>query len=397
MASGLGGKTLLVSSEAPRIGPRVAPSRSTSTPADGMAHRVGGPASATRSSDAVRAVVLAGALVAGWLLFAQLASLLVLVIITIVLALPMEAAATRLERRRVPRVVGALLALVAMLGVVGGILYLAIPPFVTELRHLADQLPALIDQLRGKLGASTGAKPASSGESLQSSLQGVIDKPQGLLGPVAQIGLGVAGALATIVLVVVGAFYVAINPQPLVSGVQRLFPVDRRDRVAEAMGEIRSSWIGWQYGVMVDMLVTSVLLYVGLSLVGLDYALVFSVLSALCVVVPYFGSVAGGLPPVLFALAERGPTTALVTLGVYLLVQQVEGNVIIPMVMARAVSLHPAVVLVGVVLVGNVLGFVGLIVAVPIISATTILVRELWVRRLEGDLPAAPVRPPAES
>jgi putative permease len=397
MASGLGGKTLLVSSEAPRIGPRVAPSRSTSTPADGMAHRVGGPASATRSSDAVRAVVLAGALVAGWLLFAQLASLLVLVIITIVLALPMEAAATRLERRRVPRVVGALLALVAMLGVVGGILYLAIPPFVTELRHLADQLPALIDQLRGKLGASTGAKPASSGESLQSSLQGVIDKPQGLLGPVAQIGLGVAGALATIVLVVVGAFYVAINPQPLVSGVQRLFPVDRRERVAEAMGEIRSSWIGWQYGVMVDMLVTSVLLYVGLSLVGLDYALVFSVLSALCVVVPYLGSVAGGLPPVLFALAERGPTTALVTLGVYLLVQQVEGNVIIPMVMARAVSLHPAVVLVGVVLVGNVLGFVGLIVAVPIISATTILVRELWVRRLEGDLPAAPVRPPAES
>jgi predicted PurR-regulated permease PerM len=225
----------------------------------------------------------------------------------------------------------------------------------------------------------------------------VIDKPQGLLGPVAQIGLGVAGALATIVLVVVGAFYVAINPHPLVSGVQRLFPVDRRERVAEAMGEIRSAWIGWQYGVMVDMLVTSVLLYIGLSLVGLDYALVFSVLSALCVVVPYFGSVAGGLPPVLFALAERGPTTALITLGVYLLVQQIEGNVIIPMVMARAVSLHPAVVLVGVVLVGNVLGFVGLIVAVPIISAATVLVRELWVSRLEGDLPAAPVRPPADS
>jgi predicted PurR-regulated permease PerM len=309
----------------------------------------------------------------------------------------MESAATRLERRRVPRMVGALLALVAMLGVVGGILYLAIPPFVTELRHLADQLPALIDQLRGKLGASTGAKAASGTDSLQSSLQGVIDKPQGLLGPVAQIGLGVAGALATIVLVVVGAFYVAINPHPLVSGVQRLFPVDRRERVAEAMGEIRSAWIGWQYGVMVDMLVTSVLLYIGLSLVGLDYALVFSVLSALCVVVPYFGSVAGGLPPVLFALAERGPTTALITLGVYHHVQQIEGNVIIPMVMARAVSLHPAVVLVGVVLVGNVLGFVGLIVAVPIISAATVLVRELWVSRLEGDLPAAPVRPPADS
>jgi predicted PurR-regulated permease PerM len=369
------------------------PARSTSTPADGTPHRVGGPASATRSSDAVRAVLLAAGLVGGYLLFSQLASLFVLVIITIVLALPLEAAATRLERRRVPRAVGALLALVLMVAVVVGVLILAIPPFVTELQRLADQLPQIIDQLREKLGARNST---STGDSLQRSLQRVIDKPQGLLGPVATIGLGVAGAIGAIVLVLVGAFYMAINPQPLVDGVLRVFPPDRREWVADAMSEIRSTWIGWQYGVVADMAVTGVLLYIGLTLVGLDYALVFSVLSALCVVVPYFGSVAGGLPPVLFALAERGPTTALVTLGVYLVVQQVEGNVIIPMVMSRAVKLHPAVVLIGVVLVGQLLGFVGLIVAVPIISATIVIVRELWVRRLEGDAPVPPVRPPAE-
>jgi predicted PurR-regulated permease PerM len=341
-------------------------------------------------------VLLAAALAGAYLLFSQLASLFVLVVITIVLALPLEAAATRLERRRVPRAVGALLALAAILGVVVGILVLAIPPFVGELQNLADQLPALIDQLRSKLGASTAAEPGATGESLQRSVQGVLDKPQSLLGPIAQVGLGVAGAAGTIVLVLVGAFYVAVNPRPLVDGVVRLFPPDRRDWVRDAMAEIRATWIGWQYGVIADMVVTSVLLYIGLSLVGLDYALVFSILSGLFVVVPYLGSVAGGLPPVLFALAERGPTTALLTLGVYLVVQQVEGNVIIPMVMSRAVSLHPAAVLIGVVLVGNLLGFVGLIVAVPIISATIVLVRELWIRRLEGDLPAGPVRPPAE-
>jgi putative heme transporter len=98
---------------------------------------------------------------------------------------------------------------------------------------------------------------------------------------------------------------------------------------------------------------------------------------------------------VLFALAEKSASAALVTLGVYLVVQQIEGNVIIPMVMARAVKLHPAVVLVGVVLVGNLLGFVGLFVAVPIISATIIIVREMWVRRIEGDVPAPDVPPPA--
>jgi predicted PurR-regulated permease PerM len=386
-----------VASEASRTGPRLPPARSTATPTDGTAHRVGGPASATRSSDAVRAVLLAAALVAGWMLFRELASLFVLVVITIVLALPLEAAATALERRRVPRFAGALLALVTIVAVVGGVLYLAIPPFVSELQRFADQLPGLVDQLRERLGASSSTEPGATGRSLQRSVQDVLDEPQGLLGPIAQIGLGVAGALGAIVLVLVGAFYMAINPRPLVDGTLRLFPPDRREWVQEAMTDIRRQWIGWQYGVLVDMLVTAVLLYIGLTLIGLDYALVFSILSALCVVVPYFGSVAGGLPPVLFALAERSVTTALITLGVYLLVQQVEGNIIIPMVMARAVSLHPAVVLVGVVLVGNLFGFVGLIVAVPIISAAIILVRELWIRRLEGDAPAGPVRPPAES
>jgi predicted PurR-regulated permease PerM len=280
-----------------------------------------------------------------------------------------------------------------MIATVVGVLILAIPPFASELQRLADQLPQIIDQLRDKLGAHS---KASTGASLQRSLQHVIDKPQGLLGPIATIGLSVAGAAAAIVVVVVGAFYMAVDPQPLIGGVVRLFPPDRREWVEEALSEIRSTWIGWQFGVLVDMLVTGVLLYIGLTIIGLDYAAVFSVLSALCVVVPYFGSVAGGMPPVLFALAERGLTTALVTLGVYLLVQQVEGNVIIPMVMSRAVKLHPAVVLIGVVLVGQLLGFVGLIVAVPIISATIVIVREMWVRRLEGDAPVAPARPPAE-
>jgi predicted PurR-regulated permease PerM len=396
MPTGPGGQTIFVASEwSSRTGPRITPTRSTSTPADGTAHRVGGPASATRASDAVRAVLLAAALVGGWLLFRELASLFVVVIITIVLSLPLEAAASAVQRRGLPRAVGALVALVAILGAVAGILFLAIPPFADELQRLADQLPALIDRLRERLGQTVGAEPAHSGQSLQRSVQNVIDRPQGLLGPIAQIGMGIAGAAATIILVLVGAFYIAVNPRPLVDGVLRMFPPERRVWVDEALQDIRSSWVGWLYGVLADMAVTGVLLYIGLTLVGLDYALVFAVFSALCVVVPYFGSVAGGIPPVLFALAEKSATAALITLGVYLLVQQIEGNVIIPIVMARAVNLHPAVVLVGVVLVGNLLGFVGLFVAVPIISATIVLVRELWVRRIEGDVPAPDVPPPA--
>ena len=69
--------------------------------------------------------------------------------------------------------------------------------------------------------------------------------------------------------------------------------------------ELRTSWLGWLRGVGVDMVVSGVLLYIGLTIIGLDFALVFAVLSALLVVIPYFGSFLGGIPPVLLASPTR--------------------------------------------------------------------------------------------
>ncbi len=130
------------------------------------------------------------------------------------------------------------------------------------------------------------------------------------------------------------------------------------------------------------MFVTGVLLYLGLTLIGLEFAIFFAVFSALLVVIPYFGAVIGAVPVFLFALADS-PTTAVLALVVYIVVQQIEGNVIIPLVMAQRVKLHPALIAIGVVLVGQLFGFIGLFVAVPILSAIVILVDEFWVKPME--------------
>ena len=126
----------------------------------------------------------------------------------------------------------------------------------------------------------------------------------------------------------------AIRPEPLVDGLVSLFPPSRRDHARHVLDRVRRSWIGWMEGVMVDMLATFVLTLIGLTLIGLDFAIFFAVLSALLVVVPYFGSIAGAVPPVLFALTDS-PGKALLTLGVYVLVQQIESNVTIPIVMSQ--------------------------------------------------------------
>jgi predicted PurR-regulated permease PerM len=238
--------------------------------------------------------------------------------------------------------------------------------------------------VRARISDATGTGEDEVGRRIQDYVQGYADKPTRLIGPAAQVGLGVAGLLGTLVVILLTAFYMALRPQPLIDGALSLFPSRRRADAERVLRDIRAAWLGWLRGVGIDMLVSGSLLYVGLLIAGLDFALVFAVTSALFVVIPYFGAVAGGVPPVLFALAES-PTKALVVFGVYLLVQQIEGNVIIPVVMSRQVSLHPAVIVIGVVIVGNLVGFVGLFVAVPLISAFLILVKAVWVDPLARD------------
>ena len=337
-----------------------------------------------RGTDAVayRAVLLAGALLVFGLLFRQLVTLLLAILITVIAAIALSAVADRLERFDIPRAVGAFLGLAAGVALIVGLFALVIPSFVDQTNEFADQAPEIIDDLRDRVGDLTGVRPTEVADHVQDFTQRYVDDPGLLIGPLASIGLGVAGVLAALVLILITAFYIAINPDPLVDGIRRLVPPAYRPRADHIMRRLRSSWVGWVRGVAVDMLVSGVLLYIGLRIIGLDFAIFFAVVAALLVVIPYFGSIVGAIPPVLFALTDS-PGKALLVLAVYMIVQQIEGNLLIPLVMSKTVKLHPALIAVGVVVVGQLFGFAGLIVAVPILSMIVILVEELWVKPME--------------
>ena len=345
------------------------------------------PAPDVRSASTPYKVVLLGfALLAFGLLFRELVTLLVAILITVLVAIPLAAAADRLERVGVPRFLGALIGLVTGFGILAGTLALVIPPFVDEFEQFVDQAPGIYEDLHNDLGGLLGQQSASD---IESWLQGLVENPEQLIGPITSIGISVAGILGAIALILITAYYMAVKPDPLVGGIASLFPPGRREWARHVMDRLRDAWVGWMQGVLADMVISGVLLYIGLSVIGLDLAIFFAVFSAVLVVIPYFGSIIGGIPPTIFALAES-PELALLTLGVYVLVQQIEGNITIPLVMAERVKLHPAVVAIGVVVVGQLFGFIGLFVAVPLLSMLIILTDELWVKQVEaGDVEAA--------
>jgi predicted PurR-regulated permease PerM len=331
---------------------------------------------------AYRTVLLAAGLLLFGLLFRQLVTLLLAILTVVILAIPLAAAARKLERFGVPRPVGALMALLGGLAALGLLIYLLIPPFVDQTNEFVDDVPAIVKDLEKVYADITGQSTGEVGDKVQRFFERYTDDPDRLIGPLTSIGLNVAGILGALVLILITSYYIAIRPDPLVNGLVRLAPPPRRDHIRQVLGRIRQSWIGWMQGVAIDMLVTGVMLYVALTIVGLDFAIFFAVLSALLVVVPYFGAIAGAIPPTLFALTDS-PGKALLVLGAYILVQQLESNVTIPVIMAQRVRLHPAVIAIGVVVVGQLFGFVGLFVAVPILSLIIITVEEFWVKPIE--------------
>jgi predicted PurR-regulated permease PerM len=337
-------------------------------------------------SPLTKAVLLAFALVLLGILFHELVTLLVAILITVLIAIPLSAAATFLERYGIHRSVGALAGLLLGVAAIAGVLWLVIPPFVDQTEEFVDQVPGVIDDLQERLDDIGGA---DAGNEVQDFLQGYIDDPDRLIGPLSSIGLGLAALLGAIVLITITAYYIAVRPQPLIDGALALFPPERREWARGIMDRVRVTWIGWMEGVLVDMLITGVLLYVGLSLIGLDYAIIFAVFSAVLVLIPYFGAILGAIPPTLFALTDSSEQ-AVLALVIYIVVQQVESNLTIPLVMANRVRLHPAVVAIGVVIIGQLFGFVGLFVAVPILSLIVVLVDELWVKPLERDRAVQP-------
>ena len=340
-----------------------------------------------------RAVLLAFGLVVAGLVFKQLVTLALAVLIVVIMSLPLAAFADALTRLRVPRVGGVLIGVAIGIGLLAIVVNAVIPAFSHEINQFVQSLPAIVDSLRHRLGSLTGSSPSRMGQQIQQYVNGYTHHPAKLLGPIASIGASVAAAIAAIIVVVLTAVYTAIQPEPLVNGVLRAVPPRRRPLAKQILGRLRNAYLGWLRGLAFGMLLLGLLTYLGLRLVGLDFAAFFAILTAIAMIIPYFGALASSIPPILYALTISPGKAVVVTL-VYVLAHQAEGNLIQPLVMARAVELHPAVVAVGVVAIERLFGFVGLIVAVPILATMRILVQELWIFPMEArNLTAAKPEP----
>ena len=190
------------------------------------------------------------------------------------------------------------------------------------------------------------------------------------------------GALADVFLVLFLALYFAADPKSYRRGFLRLVPSGARERVGDALDASGAALRKWLVGQLGAMLAVGVFTFIGLWAIGVPLALPLAILSALLDFVPVIGPFVAAIPGLLIAFSHS-PQMALYAALVYLAVQFVEGNIIMPLAQKWAVSVPPALSLLGIVGFGLVFGLAGVLFAMPLLVVTLVMVQKLYVEPLE--------------
>lgn len=186
--------------------------------------------------------------------------------------------------------------------------------------------------------------------------------------------------LTGLVLAIVGGVYLAIKPQSYVEGTLRLLPRSARGAVGDFFHYSGRSLRRWLLARLVAMLLIGLITYLGLLVIGVPSALALGIIAGFLEFVPFAGPILSAVPALLLALTIDFHTF-LLTLGLYILVQQIEGNLLTPLLLDRAVDLPPALTLFSLFLFGALFGVVGVLLAGPLTVVAFIAVKTLWMDR----------------
>jgi len=333
-------------------------------------------------ADFVRKTLIVLGLVVLALLLWQLADVLLLAFGAVLVAIVLHAFAGLLVRYlRVPERWSITVASLLIFTV---FLVLALM-FGTQMRsqfaNVSEQLPRAIDNLSENLGF---------GEVTDNLNQMLQDVPSGgIASRLAGIGGTILGALTNFVLVLVAGIYVAASPRTYLQGAIKLFPIRHHQRVESSLrasGEALRLWLISQLIAMTCVGLLSALAY---WWIGLPSPFALGFIAGLTDFIPFLGPFLGAAPAVLIAFTVGGEATLWTVLAV-LVIQQIEGNVIQPLVTRNVISTPPALALFAI-LIGSVLfGTLGLIFGFPLAVVVFVLVKKLYVRETLGEATTVP-------
>lgn len=305
----------------------------------------------------------------------QLLDLIMLAFGAVIVATVLRSLAAALERHaRVPNKISVMAGLLLVVFMITAASWLVGEPLSEQFEKLRQRLPAAVDAVMQWLNSHRIGVAA-----LQYIEEARGNDASTWAMRVAGAAGSTFGALSGAALMLVMGLYLALAPRLYRDGLVRLMPLSARERVGEALDACGNALSRWLLGQSISMLFVGVTTALGLWLLDVPLAFSVGVLSGLLAFIPFFGAIAGGLLAVLLGFMQ-GPETVLYVLILALVIQQIEGNVLMPLVERWAVGLPPVLGIAATVMFGVLFGLLGVLLAAPAMIVLMVVVQRLYIK-----------------
>ena len=327
-----------------------------------------------------------GAVLLVWLLY-YLRDILAIFLAALLLAAVINPFANWFEKRRIPRALAVLIIYLLLGAFLGLIIFLLAPPIISDSINFVRELPARLDVIRQSYESFINL-PERLG--IGGDLTGIFaDVESGLSGAAEKVfktAADVFGGFVALALILVLAFYLVTEKGNLKDLVSFAVPAEYEPHLAGYFSQISQKISSWVKGQLIVGLVMGVFVYIGLTILGVKYALAIALLAALLEFIPYVGPVLSAIPAVILGLTES-PVKALMVVALFWILNRLENDLLIPKVMRRATGLNSVITLLSIVIGFKLGGILGIILAVPTVTAGGVFVKAYFEKKS--------IRPPA--
>ncbi|MEK7515447.1 MAG: AI-2E family transporter, partial [Patescibacteria group bacterium] len=326
----------------------------------------------------IRVSITAGTIVTtlfiiiGVYLFWILRDLALLVLTAIIIASAIEPGVAFFIRYSIPRFVSALLVYALVFGAIFSILYFFFPPIISDAASFLTAMPRYLDTINittplsnitNTVSAVTSQSQAQSYIQTLLSLQSLFTSSSG---SVLQLLITFFGGIFSLVLVIVLSFYFALQDTGVDDFIRLVMPVKYEEYYVDLWKRSQKKIGLWMQGQILLSVIVGILVYLGLLIIGVPYALLLAVFTAMVEIIPIFGSILSGVVAVIVGYADGGVAIAAIVAGLYIVVNQFESNLIYPLIVKKIVGIPPLLVIVALIAGYTLAGFLGAILSVPV-------------------------------
>ena len=309
-----------------------------------------------------------------WILF-QISGIIISLVVAGIFAVALNPIVSSIERRlKIKRGFAVAIVLVSIVAVFIATVALILPNTIEQAKTLSSRVPEYQDRIESFANERTYTRYLYDKTS-----ETIRDNTARISSNVASISVSVAGSIFNFLTFFVFLIYMLASGRRFAVILSGLLPKKQwRKQFVEISNDISIKLGRWLRGQAVLCLIIFVVSYIGLTILGVDYALTLALFAGLMEAVPMVGAYLGAIPAITVALLSGSPVKALIVTVFFVVMQQLEGSLVVPQVMKKAVGVHPMLVLLAAMIGGTLLGIVGVLIAVPVTAAASVILGSLY-------------------